>query len=364
MAIVCLSPSDIRPHLPKLVPALLGWSHEHRNHFKLNVRHIFERLIRKFGYEEIELLTGENDRKLLTNIRKRQIRAKRKREGRQDDRAEGEEDQTYKAKLERNAYEAALYGSEEEQDGSDEEVSLTKPAPGIGTRKQQQHAPSTQQQVPKRNAIGRRRGQQDGDGTSFIRELGEDPLDLLDETMLGRISKKDHASADARRAKRDIRAEGTADDQQGYRTDLQSGKLVFNQEDEVNGAGDMDRMPEDGDSMNAYLEAISGEDGFRRDAKGNVKFNKPTKRARAQLEEDELLEDVKDRLADLGVAKAGERPKKQKKTKESIGGEFKARRAGGDVKKAGGPNPYAYVPLGGNGKKRQGLNTVGKVRRK
>lgn len=78
---VTLPSSDVHPHLHALVPALLGWSHDHKNHFKGKVRHIFERLIRKFGYADVvkqaEGVEGDGV-KFLENIRKRKERSKRK----------------------------------------------------------------------------------------------------------------------------------------------------------------------------------------------------------------------------------------------------------------------------------------------
>jgi ribosomal RNA-processing protein 12 len=80
-------PADLlRPHLPTLVPALLGWSHDHKNHFKLKVRHIFERMLRRFGWDEVYGCTGEEEaKKVLVNIKKRKDRAKRKRANGKDD---------------------------------------------------------------------------------------------------------------------------------------------------------------------------------------------------------------------------------------------------------------------------------------
>ena len=85
-------PTDlIRPHLKDLVPALLSWSHDHKNHFKVKVRHIFERMLRRFTWEEIHSCTKdeEGSTKVLINIRKRKERAKRKKANRED--GEGDE---------------------------------------------------------------------------------------------------------------------------------------------------------------------------------------------------------------------------------------------------------------------------------
>ena len=79
-------PADlIRPHLKDLVPALLSWSHDHKNHFKVKVRHIFERMLRRFTWEEIHSCAGEEEAsKVLINIKKRKERAKRKKANKGD----------------------------------------------------------------------------------------------------------------------------------------------------------------------------------------------------------------------------------------------------------------------------------------
>ena len=74
-------PTDvIRGHLKQTLESLLGWPHGHRNHFKLQVRYICERLMRKFGYEELLTYVGDNEdgKKLLGNIKKRKEYAKKK----------------------------------------------------------------------------------------------------------------------------------------------------------------------------------------------------------------------------------------------------------------------------------------------
>ena len=112
-------PVDLmRPHLKELVPALLRWSHDHKNHFKAKVRHIFERMIRRFGWEDVYGCAQEEEaRKVLLNIKKRKDRAKRKRAN-----AVEEDDDVPKAKpVTGDAFEDVLYGSESELEDSDDE---------------------------------------------------------------------------------------------------------------------------------------------------------------------------------------------------------------------------------------------------
>ena len=74
-------PTDvIREHLRPTLKSLLGWSHGHRNHFKMQVRYICERLMRKVGYEELLACVEDNEdgKKILVNIKKRKEHAKKK----------------------------------------------------------------------------------------------------------------------------------------------------------------------------------------------------------------------------------------------------------------------------------------------
>lgn len=79
LAVHVLPESLMRLQLHRLVSALLGWAHDHKNHFKAKVRHIFERMIRRFGFQEVySCANGEEAAKVLVNIKKSKDRAKRK----------------------------------------------------------------------------------------------------------------------------------------------------------------------------------------------------------------------------------------------------------------------------------------------
>lgn len=75
-------PSEVvQQHLRPLIKLLLGWSHGHKNHFKLKVRYICERMIRKFGFDEVFACVETDDgKKLLLNIKKRKEHAKKKKQ--------------------------------------------------------------------------------------------------------------------------------------------------------------------------------------------------------------------------------------------------------------------------------------------
>ena len=120
---------------------------------------------------------------------------------------------------------------------------------------------------------------------------------------------------------------------QGGARDRKTGKLL------LGGAEDMDEpATAGGGSTSAYLEAIKGADGHYRDARGRTKFNK---RGRDAIDDDD------DDGADVtgGSTAGAAKAKRRKQDKVQLGAEFKAKRAGGDVRKPGAPQPFAYVPL-------------------
>ena len=77
VAVVSLPNDTVASHLEKLIPNLMVWSHESKGHFRMKVKGLMERMIRKFGYDVILQLTPEEDHKLLVNIRKTRERRKR-----------------------------------------------------------------------------------------------------------------------------------------------------------------------------------------------------------------------------------------------------------------------------------------------
>ncbi|KAI0644687.1 NUC173-domain-containing protein [Trametes meyenii] len=293
-------PADLlRPHLKVLVPALLRWSHDHKNHFKSKARHIFERMIRRFGWEDVYGCAQEEEaRKVLVNIKKRKDRAKRKRANAVDD-----EDEVPKTKpIAGDAFEDVLYGSESELEDSDDENALAPNAP------------------PKR------KGQEAG---ARLRVDDDEPMDLLS----GAASRVTTANAGKRKK--------PGQDAARFKTDGDTGRMVIDEESDEEAH---DNATTEDVAGAAYRESLTSVDGFTRGPNGRVKFNKDTKKRRREAEADEDVE-----MADMdAIQKPGKKSKK--KVEPKLGAEFKAKKAGGDVKKHG-IDPYAYMPLSQAAKK-------------
>ncbi|KAH9931181.1 ribosomal RNA-processing protein 12 [Epithele typhae] len=302
LAIHTISPNLLRPYLKDLVPALLRWSHDHKNHFKAKVRHIFERMIRRFGWEDVYSFAQEEEaRKVLLNIKKRKDRAKKKRAQGADD-----DDEVPRAKpAAGDAFEDVLYGSESEIDESDDEGA---PAPGAGK--------------PKRR---------DDKAGARLRVDDDEPMDLLSGAAT-------HVTTASHKRKK------PGQDAARFKTDDDTGKMVIDGSDDEGAAATADaedaKMRVEGD---AYREGLTSVDGFRRGVTGKVKFNKDTKKRRREADDAEADVEMADADAQAGKT-AGKKPSARQKQEPKFGHEFKAKKAGGDVKK-GGVDPYAYMSL-------------------
>ena len=336
VVIVGLEHSLLEQHLAELVAALLGFSPANKQHFKGKVRHIFERLLRRFGFARIDALTDDDNKKLIQNIRKRKERARRKKAARDEEGETGagagddedDDDQQTAAGRRRgrdvgvDAFEDALYGSDSDasQVESDQDDAAV-PATAVSKK-------------------GRKKQQKER-GQAYIVEDDDEPMDLLDRS----------AAAGSVLTRRPNAAQGQSSGQgkkkEHFRSDAETGKLMIREDgDESDEGGQGEQMDVDG-AGDAFTAKERGADGFKIGKGGSVRFNKNTKRMRAdEAEWEEMLDEAeggRKRSGDKAEDgdKRRKRTKQQKPAKTPIGAEFKAKRAQGDVTKKG-VSPYAY----------------------
>lgn len=211
-------PEDlVRANLGELLTKLMKWSHEHRGHFKSKVKHILERLIRKFGVEAVEQAIPEEDRKLVANIKKSRARAKRK-DAAGDAEAEGKQEKKFMS-----AYEEAVYDSD--SDASEDEE--------------------------KKPEKSRRKKGED----KYILDTGDEPLNLLDRQTLAHIS----SSKPKKFSKKDM---------ERHNVETKNGKIVFK---DMVGKND-DPLANKSSGIDAYLDAVK--QAPVRGQKNKLKFKK------------------------------------------------------------------------------------------
>lgn len=298
VCIISLPSALVLPRLETLIPNLIVWSHEHKQQFKAKVKHIFERMIRRFGVELVERYTPEADRKLIANIRKTRERRKKKREAGDEGNEDTGAGAPRRGKFE-SEYDEAVYGSasESESDISDDEV--------LG------------------RAAARGQKAKQGGGNQYIVEDEDEPLDLLDRKALA------HVSSTKPSKQRGGALEGNKKSK--AKTDL-DGKLVFNDNDD----SDIE-IDEPGDGtleggINAYVEALKSKNAPTRGQKGKLKFKNV--RDHAGDDDDEMDIDEDDAVAAKKKLDARmPRGNKQQPQRRGLGGERNKGGGGG----GGGP---------------------------
>jgi len=280
-----MSQQDLLPYVQDLVGGLVAWNDDTRRRFRFNVKVLFERLIRKLGYHTIYKCTPEEHRKLVHNIHKTTQRLKRqKMAARRDRKSHEDTEETEQETAQIESYEDLMFGEDEEED-----------RPGVKGKKKANTDRKTNERAKGPKA--------------WIREgTEEEPVDFLDPGVVQRVVATDPTKPTKRKATDDFQ---TSSD----------GKLI---------------IPDDEDEEEGYEPGSKRKrkPGFQ-DSDDDMDDGPPSQRKnRKSFGADN--EDV-----DNDEALLSKRGKREK----SLGAEYKAKKAGGDVKKKGKPDPFAYVPL-------------------
>uniref|UniRef100_A0A452V9Z8 Ribosomal RNA processing 12 homolog n=1 Tax=Ursus maritimus TaxID=29073 RepID=A0A452V9Z8_URSMA len=183
VAVVVMDVARLAKHAP-LMEAIGKLSDDMRRHFRMKLRNLFTKFIRKFGFELVKGLLPEEYHRVLVNIRKAEARAKRHRalnQAAMDEEQQEEDEEPAQGKG--DSIEEILADSEEEEEEEEE-----------------------RSQAKERRRLARQRSQ------AWLKEGGGDePLNFLDPKVAqrvlatqpgpGRGRKKDHGfkvSADGR----------------------------------------------------------------------------------------------------------------------------------------------------------------------
>ncbi|KAJ1815283.1 pre-rRNA processing protein [Coemansia sp. RSA 2598] len=337
---VVLPKEVLLQHLEEIVESILRWSHEYKNQMGLKCRHILDRLVRRLGLDAVAEATPKGHEKLITNMRKRQQRAKRGKEGSagaNDDSDDDDEERHVGAMAKAtaaaggkksfgNAYEDVLYGSESEFDDSDDENDNANGKPNAkggakGKAKAKQGSKSES-------------GHAAGARGAWIKEDADGPLDFLDRSAFTHFATADPTTVKTHRTPAAPK--------------MKNGKLLFEDpEEEARKAKATAIAAASSTTANAegeeagedyYLQSLTSKDGYYRAANQKIKFHK-----RKPGDEDDDVE-----MASEDEAAAPQKTPAPKRTKSNegfaYGREFRAKKAQGDVKR-GNLDPFAYVPL-------------------
>lgn len=310
VCVISLPITLMQPRLESLIPNLMIWSHEHKAHFKAKVKHIIERMIRRFGVDTVNKFCPEEDRKLIANIRKTKERNKRNKEAAKNAGGESDDEKPKRKGRFESEYDEALHGSDDDSasDVSDDEV------------------------------LRKGRKAQKG-GQSYIIEDEDEPLDLLDRKALANISSTRPIKQKAitrTKAKTDldgklVLGEDSSDDENVMVLDTPA---TTSNNDEEGGIG-------------AYVSAISGRDAVQRGQRGKLKFSNKRRPEEEDMEMDVDENDVK--AVKKAVGGDARRDGKNKGGRGGRGG-FNERRGLGEGKRSGPPGGSGGRGGRGNGR--------------
>ncbi|CAI7678101.1 unnamed protein product [Penicillium manginii] len=281
VAVVILPDEALRPRLSALVPNLMAWNKEHKGRLRSKVKGIIDRLVRRFGAPLMEALVGEEDRKLVVNIRKQRERNKRKKkEGGADEDEDDEDEEKAGAQQSGNAFDKAVYGSDSDSDDESDDGASDVDVDGGQAR------------------IKATGGRKKGQSTQYIRETSpeDNPLDLLAPDALANISTtkpSDRFLNTGPGSKKKRNAKFDAD-----------GRLILGNDD-ANADVEMGGAGEGSGGVNAYLAAVSGPDAVRRGQKGKVKMGQ-AKRGHDEMDlDDDEAAAVGENLRSKGPGRRG-----------------------------------------------------------
>ncbi|VFV46161.1 Hypothetical predicted protein [Lynx pardinus] len=290
VAVVVMDVAHLAKHVQLVMEAIGKLSDDMRRHFRMKLRNLFTKFIRKFGFELVKGLLPEEYHKVLVNIRKAEARAKRHRALNQAAVEEEEEEGEEPAQGKGDSIEEILADSEDEDAEEEEERGQAK----------------------ERRKLARQRSQ------AWLKEGGGDePLNFLDPKVAqrvlatqpgpGRGKKKDH----------------------GFKVSA-DGRLIIREEEDDAATTKMEEE-----------EGTKGEDEEMADLMEDtgVRSKKHQKLKHQKEADDEELEMPPQYQA------GGSGIHRPVAKKAIPGAEYKAKKAKGDVKKKGRLDPYAYIPL-------------------
>jgi ribosomal RNA-processing protein 12 len=293
------------------------WSHEHNGHFRAKVKHILERMVRRFGFEIVDKHCPGEDRKLMTNIRKTKKRIKKRKdaakEADSDDDHESEVGAGHRKGLFESEYDRALYSSgESEELDDDQNLKVLR---------------KTKKEVQK-------------GGDAYIVEVEDEPLDLLDRKALSSISF-------VKPVKKSLPPKSTA------KVDI-TGKLILGQNSDEEGTMDIDAPKDANESgVGAYLAAFRDGDVPRRGLRGKLKWTNKRRKGGGGGDGDDdgnvSHDSVEAKLSQPGqVSRLSRGTARQHGGRSGKGGITSRRRALGEGKR---PRPF---PRGNMGKVQKG----------
>ncbi|NXW03132.1 RRP12 protein, partial [Fregetta grallaria] len=272
-------------HVQAMLEAVGNLSDDMRRHFRMKLRNLFIKFIRKFGFELVKGLLPDEYHKVLMNIRKAEARSRKQRALRQAAADADEEEAPPPAQPRGDSMEEILADSEDEEEEEEE-----------------------RQRSKERRKQARQKGQ------AWLKEGEEDePLNFLDPNVSQRVLATKPGPKRSRGVSHNFQVS-------------EDGRLIIHEEEEE---VDNDEAKGADEGMADVLQDV----GLR-----SKKSQKRRFREEPDDEEPEAGTYPRYRAGGSGIHR-------QLDKEPAFGAEYRSKKGKGDVKKKGQLDPYAYIPL-------------------
>ncbi|KAJ9588968.1 hypothetical protein L9F63_017728 [Diploptera punctata] len=281
MFLTTFSYDEVVQEISTIVKSLTGMTEDCKRHFRVPTRNLLDRLVRKFGYDVISSMVPKSDESTQKRLNNLRKIQARKNKLRSREEKDESDEDMFKIQSHPKSIEEVLAESEE-SDVEDEEIKSKK--------------------IKKKSK-------------TWIEENVDDIIDFTDTTVVKKITATNPGIQNnpiMEKKKKSSEFKIAAD-----------GRLIIteNSDDESTGKRkrDVDSDSEDEKPRNIPL----------------------ARKRKLSISTDASETASKYRAGGVGI----HRPTKMAKRSVSTGVEYRAKKAKGDVKKKGKPDPYAYVPL-------------------
>lgn len=76
----CYDKEHLKPNVESIIKTVADFSKENKHHFRMEIRRMFEKMLRRYGYDYVHSFVPESDQKLLSHIRKAENRKEKKKQ--------------------------------------------------------------------------------------------------------------------------------------------------------------------------------------------------------------------------------------------------------------------------------------------
>ncbi|XP_077992398.1 RRP12-like protein [Glandiceps talaboti] len=294
--ITVLTDVALAQHLQKLIDSMVTWNSDSKHHFRFKVKQLFGRLMKKFGYEVIYKMVPESYHKMMKNTQKIQERNKK-----------------------RKAIKEAVKTSED-----DDVEEITESKPKVESIEDLLKDTDSEEEEEEEKPTKRNRDAKKKKSAAWLQEdADEAPLDFLDPGVSKRVLATKPSAAGIDKGKSGIKHDFKL---------APDGRFIITEgddeeEEKEKEKGKKRKVPAGLDDLDELMEEAAP-----------PKSNRKRKFDDGDSDDDMV---TKYKAGGSGI----HRPVKVAKRQKEPGTEYKAKKAGGDMKRRGKPDPFAYLPL-------------------